>query len=64
MLRQYYMVLKYYKNNLIFNFIDLNENLRNFREQKMNKLIELTYKMICFSAIKCPVVLKMASNGV
>ena len=58
----YYDPELWYKNNLNFNFMNFNENLRNLRE-KVKNLYGLTYKMTCISAIKSPIVLKMVSNG-
>ena len=51
----------WYKNNLIFNLMNINENFRNRREKKKT-LNGLTYKLPCISATKSTKVLKMASN--
>ena len=50
-----------YKNDLIFNFINFNENFIN-RNEIMERLNWLIYKMAFISANKSPKMLKMASN--
>ena len=57
----YYDATAEYKTNLIFNFMNFNENKKN-GEKKVKKLNGQTYKMTCISAIKSPKVLKMTTN--
>ena len=50
-----------YKNDLISNFMNFNENFIN-RNEKVEKLNLSTYKMTCISATKSPNRLKIAST--
>ena len=52
-----------YKNNLISNIMNFNENIRNFREMTVKKN-GLTSKMTYMLAFESNKVLTMASNGV
>ena len=52
----YYDPEVWHKKNLIFHFMNFNENLRNLSEREK--------KMTCISAFKSHMVLKMTSNCV
>ena len=51
-----------YKKDLIFDFMNFNENFIN-RNEKSGQIKPVNLKMMCILATKSPNVLKMASNG-
>ena len=49
----------WYKNNLIFNFMNLMKTQEILESENMREKNELTYKMTCISVFKRHMVLKM-----